>query len=79
MNVDELMTQARDSMKAAVVFAEPIEKNGTTVLPAAKIRGGVGVAAMPSTAEAAALGCRRSRPAPGSSAPTTSAGSPPSM
>lgn len=42
MNVDELMTGARDAMKASVVFSEPIEKNGTTVLPAAKIRGGGG-------------------------------------
>lgn len=42
MNVDELMTGARDAMKASTVFAEPIEKNGVTVLPAAKIRGGGG-------------------------------------
>jgi uncharacterized spore protein YtfJ len=42
MNVDEMMTGVRESMTAKTVFAEPIERNGVTVIPAAKVRGGGG-------------------------------------
>lgn len=42
MNVDELLGAAKDAMTARTVFAEPIERDGTTVIPAAKVRGGGG-------------------------------------
>jgi len=42
MNVDELMSAAKDAMTARSVFAEPIERDGTLVIPAAKVRGGGG-------------------------------------
>jgi uncharacterized spore protein YtfJ len=38
----ELMQDARESIGAKRVFGEPYEKNGITVIPAAKITGGVG-------------------------------------
>src|SRR5918997_223795 len=42
MKVDEMLTMARDAMTARTVFAEPIERDGTTVIPAATVRGGGG-------------------------------------
>ncbi|MGZ8563061.1 MAG: GerW family sporulation protein [Candidatus Limnocylindria bacterium] len=42
MNVDELLTGARDAMSARTVFAEPIERDGLLIIPAAKVRGGGG-------------------------------------
>jgi uncharacterized spore protein YtfJ len=42
MNVDELLREARNAMSARTVFAEPIERDGITVIPAAKVRGGGG-------------------------------------
>lgn len=42
MNVDEMITSARDAMAAKTVYGEPIERNGTIVIPAAKVRGGGG-------------------------------------
>lgn len=42
MNIDEVMTQARDAMTARRVYGEPYEKNGLTVIPAATVRGGGG-------------------------------------
>jgi uncharacterized spore protein YtfJ len=42
MNVDEMLTGVRDKMRADMVYGEPIERNGTLVVPAAKIRGGGG-------------------------------------
>jgi uncharacterized spore protein YtfJ len=42
MNVDEMLTGARDAMRASVVFGEPVERDGLTVIPAAKVRGGGG-------------------------------------
>jgi uncharacterized spore protein YtfJ len=42
MKVDEMLQSARDAMTARTVFAEPIERNGMTILPAAKVRGGGG-------------------------------------
>ena len=42
MNVDEMLTGARDAMRASVVFGEPVERDGMTVIPAAKVRGGGG-------------------------------------
>jgi uncharacterized spore protein YtfJ len=42
MTAQEILEQARDSMTVKRVFGEPYEKNGVTVLPAAKIAGGGG-------------------------------------
>ena len=42
MNVDEMLTGVRESMTARTVFNEPIERNGVTIIPAAKVRGGGG-------------------------------------
>jgi uncharacterized spore protein YtfJ len=42
MNVDTMLKGVRDAMKAQVVYGDPIERNGTLVVPAAKIRGGGG-------------------------------------
>jgi len=42
MNVDELLRGAKDAMTARTVFAEPIERDGTLIIPAAKVRGGGG-------------------------------------
>jgi uncharacterized spore protein YtfJ len=42
MNVDEMLTGARDAMTVKRVFGDPIEKNGITLIPAAKLSGGGG-------------------------------------
>jgi uncharacterized spore protein YtfJ len=42
MKVDEMLTGARDVMTARTVFAEPIERDGALIIPAAKVRGGGG-------------------------------------
>lgn len=42
MNVDEMIRSARDAMAVSTVYGEPIERNGTLVIPAAKVRGGGG-------------------------------------
>jgi uncharacterized spore protein YtfJ len=42
MNVDELLRGARDAMTARTVFADPIERDGLLIIPAAKVRGGGG-------------------------------------
>ena len=42
MKLDELLTEARDTMTVTRVFGEPYEKNGVTFIPAAAIRGGGG-------------------------------------
>jgi uncharacterized spore protein YtfJ len=42
MNVDELLSGARDAISVRRVFGEPIEQNGTVVVPVAKVGGGGG-------------------------------------
>ncbi|MGH2382294.1 MAG: sporulation protein [Candidatus Limnocylindria bacterium] len=42
MNVDELLSGVKDAMTARTVFAEPIERDGILIIPAAKVRGGGG-------------------------------------
>ncbi len=55
MNVQEIMSQARESMSVKRVFGDPYEKNGVTVIPVAKVMGGggggEGNAEMPPAAE----------------------------
>ena len=42
MKAAELLEQARDSLGAKRVFSEPYEKNGVTVITAARVMGGAG-------------------------------------
>ena len=42
MEVSDVITQAREALTVKRVFGEPYEKNGVTVIPAAKVQGGAG-------------------------------------
>jgi uncharacterized spore protein YtfJ len=42
MQVSEFIDSARDAMTVKRVFGEPFEKDGVTIIPAAKIGGGAG-------------------------------------
>ena len=42
MDAQELLGQARDAMTARRVFGEPIERDGTMLLPVASVMGGAG-------------------------------------
>jgi uncharacterized spore protein YtfJ len=42
MKVTEVLSAARDAITVKRVFAEPYEKDGLTVIPAAVVRGGAG-------------------------------------
>ena len=42
MDVQKLISEARDAMTARRVYGDPIERNGTTVVLAASVRGGAG-------------------------------------
>jgi uncharacterized spore protein YtfJ len=42
MKIEELFTKARNSVEARMVFAEPIERGGLTVIPAARVAAGGG-------------------------------------
>jgi Sporulation protein YtfJ (Spore_YtfJ) len=42
MNVQEVLSQSRDAMTVGRVFGEPIERNGVTIVPVAKVMGGGG-------------------------------------
>jgi uncharacterized spore protein YtfJ len=42
MDVQDVIGQARDAITVKRVFGEPYEKNGITVIPAAKVQGGAG-------------------------------------
>jgi uncharacterized spore protein YtfJ len=41
-NVDEMFTGARDAITVKRVYGDPIESEGVTVIPAAKVGGGGG-------------------------------------
>jgi hypothetical protein len=43
MEVQELISSARDVVSVKRVYGDPYEKNGLTVIPAATVRGGGGV------------------------------------
>ena len=51
MQLDELMSGARDVMSAKRVYGDPYEKNGLTVIPAVSVRGGGGAGAEGDDAE----------------------------
>lgn len=42
MEVQEVIAQTRDALTVKRVFGEPYEKDGVTVIPAARVRGGAG-------------------------------------
>jgi len=42
MDLNELTTQVRDALTVSRVFGEPIARDGVTVVPVAKLRGGGG-------------------------------------
>jgi uncharacterized spore protein YtfJ len=42
MDVQSILSQARDAMTVKRVFGDPIERNGLTVIPVAKVAGGGG-------------------------------------
>ena len=42
MEVQEAIAQARDTLTVKRVFGEPYEKNGVTIIPAARVQGGAG-------------------------------------
>lgn len=42
MDVQELLSQARDAITVKRVYGEPYERDGTTVIPAADVAGGGG-------------------------------------
>jgi uncharacterized spore protein YtfJ len=42
MNVDELLSGARDAISVRRVFGDPIEHEGTVVVPVARVGGGGG-------------------------------------
>jgi uncharacterized spore protein YtfJ len=42
MKLDEMVTGARDALSARRVFAEPVERNGVTVIGVAAVGGGGG-------------------------------------
>jgi uncharacterized spore protein YtfJ len=42
MEVGDVITQARDTLTVKRVFGDPYEKNGVTVIPAARVQGGAG-------------------------------------
>ena len=42
MELDKVLNSARDTITVKRVYAEPYEKDGITVIPAAAVRGGAG-------------------------------------
>jgi uncharacterized spore protein YtfJ len=42
MEVQEVIAQARDALTVKRVFGDPYEKDGVTVIPAARVQGGAG-------------------------------------
>jgi uncharacterized spore protein YtfJ len=42
MELQEILAQARDTLTVKRVFGEPYEKDGVTIIPAARIQGGAG-------------------------------------
>jgi len=42
VNVQDVITQAKDAITVKRVYGDPYEKNGVTVIPAARVQGGAG-------------------------------------
>jgi uncharacterized spore protein YtfJ len=47
MDVQELLAQARDAITVKRVFGDPVERDGTTIVPVAAVRGGAGAGGAP--------------------------------
>jgi uncharacterized spore protein YtfJ len=45
VDINEIMTTARDAMTVRRVFGEPVSEDGVTVIPAAVVVGGMGAGA----------------------------------
>jgi uncharacterized spore protein YtfJ len=42
MEVEDVITQARDALTVKRVFGDPYQQNGVTIIPAARVRGAGG-------------------------------------
>jgi uncharacterized spore protein YtfJ len=42
MEVQDVIAQARDTLTVKRVYGEPYEKDGVTIIPAARVQGGAG-------------------------------------
>ena len=56
MEIQALLNQARDALTVKRVFGEPIERDGVTIIPVAKVMGGAGGGAGSSSGEEAGSG-----------------------
>jgi uncharacterized spore protein YtfJ len=56
MNVVKVLEQARDAMTVRQVYGDPIERNGTTVIPVASVQGAGGGGEDESTEDKTAFG-----------------------
>ncbi len=56
MDPQDLLAQARDAMTVKRVFGEPIERDGVTIIPVAKVIGGGGGGAGGTTGDPASTG-----------------------
>ncbi len=56
MQVDEVLSQARDTITVKRVFGEPIERDGMTIIPVANVMGGGGAGSGDSPSEGAGSG-----------------------
>ncbi|MFN8620847.1 MAG: spore germination protein GerW family protein [Chloroflexota bacterium] len=66
MEIQEVMSQARDTITVKRVFGEPIERDGTTVIPVARVMGGSGFGSGQADMTPAATGEDGADGAPGS-------------
>jgi uncharacterized spore protein YtfJ len=58
MNVDEMIRGTQDTMTVKRVYGEPIERDGLTIVPAAKVTGGGGGGGDGETATGGGFGVR---------------------
>ena len=56
MQVDDVLSQARDTITVKRVFGEPIERNGMTIIPVANVMGCGGAGSGDSPSEGAGSG-----------------------
>jgi len=52
MDVKELVSQARDAISVKRVFGDPVERDGVTVIPVARVMGGYGFGGGPAADKA---------------------------
>ncbi len=60
----KILDQVKDVVTGATVFGAPYEKNGVTVIPAAKVSGGGGGVRTPARRAGRESASTRDRPAP---------------